>query len=156
MSGCSSGVVVFNPDAFLAAYPGFQTVPRGVLSRNFSIAGGYLNNTASSPVRDFTSGGQRETLLFLLVAHITQLTDGINGEAPSGLVGRISSASEGSVSVSVEFPSNPNAAWYTQTQWGALYWTLTSSYRTARFIPGRVNNPANALGLGSGQGLWHR
>lgn len=128
-------IVVFNPATFIVAFPMFATVDAGLLTGNFAMAGLYLNNTDASPVRDVGIRGQ---LLNLLTAHITALTNGVNGVAPSGLVGRVSSASEGSVSVSADMgATSSNAAWYMQTQWGASYWQATARFRTFRMAPGR-------------------
>lgn len=94
----------------------------------------YLNNTDNSRVSDV---GQRGVLLNMLTAHIAALNSGVNGNAPSGLVGRISSASQGSVSVSADMgPTTNSEAWYQQTKYGAAYWQATAPYRTAIYVPG--------------------
>lgn len=126
------GVVTFDPTLFKVAYPEFASAANASLLANFGLAQLVLNNSCRSLVCDAT---KRETLLNLLVAHVTQLRNGMNGQQPGGLVGRVSQATEGSVSVSAEFPTNPGAAWFLQTAWGALYWQATSQYRTMRYIP---------------------
>jgi Protein of unknown function (DUF4054) len=85
-----------------------------------------------SPVTDI---GQRQTLLGLLTAHIAQLFAPIGGVPSSNLVGRISSAGEGSVNVSVDFPQVAGAEWYMQTKYGAAFWSATARYRMARYYP---------------------
>lgn len=71
---------------------------------------------------------------------------------PLGVVGRISDASEGDVSVSAQWeaPPNANQAYFTQTKYGADYWTYTAKYRTAIFVPAPASayNPLSGLGLG--------
>jgi len=56
---------------------------------------------------------------------------------PLGVVGRISDASEGDVSVSAAWEAPPNAgqAYYIQTKYGAQYYTMTAKFRTAVFVP---------------------
>lgn len=126
------GIVTFDPAVFKTAFPMFATVADAALTMNFAVSQLFLNNSCRSVVFDATV---RETLLNYLVAHITALFYGVNGLPPSGLVGRIDSATEGSDSVSAEFPENPNGAWFVQTPWGALYWAATAPYRTARYVP---------------------
>lgn len=125
------GVVRFVPADFKVAFPEFATVANGRLQLNFMQATLLLNNSCGSLVCDAVT---RETLLNLLTAHVTALFDGVNGQAPAGIVGRLSNATEGSVSVGTEYPTNPDEAWYVQTQWGAMYWTATARWRSFRYI----------------------
>lgn len=127
------GIVTFAPSAFKTAFPEFATVADAALTLNFGFAQLALNNSCRSVVFD---ANNRDTLLQLLVAHITQLRNGINGQAAGGLVGRISDATEGSDSVSADMGTVTfNAAWFLQTQFGTLYWQLTAAFRTFRYIP---------------------
>ena len=104
----------------------------GILAQNFQLATLQLNNSYGSIVQDAPT---RAYLLNLLVAHLTQLIYGIDGQAPTGVVGRISSANQGSVSVQTEFQTQSEAAaFYVQTQFGAIYWQSTAIYRTARYV----------------------
>jgi len=79
----------------------------------------------------------RQALLYLLTAHVTFLfTPSLaNNNQPPGIVGRINAATEGSVSVSAEFPSTPEAAWFNQTKYGAQFWAMTAVIRTMHYIP---------------------
>lgn len=127
------GIVTFNPADFIAAFPSFTTVPAAALSANFTFATLLLNNTCCSAVKDAPT---RAALLNLLVAHITALLNGVSGQPPQGVVGRISAATEGSVSVQVEFQTQSEAAaYFQQTQWGSMYWRMTAQYRTAHYFP---------------------
>ncbi|MDE3023344.1 MAG: DUF4054 domain-containing protein, partial [Pseudomonadota bacterium] len=117
------GTVAFDSVGFLARYPEFSTVPTATLQAYFNEAGMYLNNTDSSPVTDFSVGGIRYILLNMITAHIAALNSGVNGQAASPLVGRINSATEGSVSVTADMGAVTNTqAWYMQTKYGAAYW----------------------------------
>lgn len=127
------GVVTFNPTTFKAAFPEFATLADAALSMNFSFATLQLNNGCRSLVCDALT---RETLLNLLVAHITQLRNGINGRPPAGIVGRVDSAREGSVSAHADMGTVVyGQAYYNQTQYGLLYWQSTARWRTMRYIP---------------------
>jgi hypothetical protein len=126
------GIVAFSPTAFVAAFPAFASVPQTALTANFNFACLQLDNTLASPVQDEPTRAQ---LLNLLTAHITALLNGVNGQAPTGTVGRISNASQGSVSVQTEFDAKTfSEAYYLQTPWGAQYWQSTARFRTARYV----------------------
>lgn len=130
-------IVVFDPVRFVARYPEFSTVDVLVLGDYFTEATIYLNNTDSSRVQDVN---QRALLLNMLVAHIAALNgSGVNGQGASPLVGRVASATEGSVTVATDFAAATNGtqAWFFQTRYGTAYWAATARYRTAVYIPGR-------------------
>lgn len=140
------GVVEFNPTAFKGLYSQFATVADGVLQGYFYIATLFLNNSCCSVVKD---GNVREQLLNLLVAHIAALLSGENGNPPSGLVGRVDKASEGTVSVSAAYASemNMSEAYFSQTQYGAMFWMATARYRAFHYIPPPMNG---CIGRGPG------
>lgn len=128
------GVVVFDPTVFAAAYPTFKLVPAAALTNNFNAATLMLNNSLASVVRDEPT---RAMLLNLLTAHITYLLN-IN----DGAVGRVSAATEGSVSATLDYLTQSEAAaYFSQTPWGAQFWQSTVIYRTARYVsPQHRNN----------------
>jgi hypothetical protein len=139
-------VVVFDPVAFKVAFPSFATVADPALSTAFQLATLQLNNSCGSRVCDAPT---RELLLNLLVAHIAALAYGENGNPPSGIVGRINRAQEGSVSVGTDFGTMVyGQAYYAQTQWGALYWQSTARFRTMAYVPA----PVVCADLGGGNG----
>lgn len=118
-------VVAFNSTTFKATFPEFATTGNDVLAAYFVEAGFYCNNTDASVVTDVTLRG---IILNLLAAHIAKLT-----AAP--LVGRVSSAGEGSVNASTTY-ATPTAgrAFFDQTQYGARAWQLMGPYRHALYI----------------------
>lgn len=126
------GVVRFVAAEFKAAYPEFAAVSDGSLLLCFTYATLLLNNSCSSMVCDANT---RQTLLYLLTAHIAALFYGANGQIPSGAVGRVAKATQGSVSADLDMGETSRAqAWYLQTQWGALYWTMTGVYRQPLYV----------------------
>ncbi len=126
------GIVTFSYANFLARYPEFSAVAEASVNACFSEAGIYCSNTDMSIVSDVNV---RAVLLNMLTAHLVQLYFGSNGEAPSQLVGRVSSAGEGSVNVSVDMGSQPvNAAWYNQTKYGASFWRAAAPYRAGFYV----------------------
>lgn len=132
-------VVVFNPTSFKLRYPEFNTVSDTVLQMYFDEATLYLNNTDRSLVQDVVI---RSLLLNMIVAHISALNSGVNGQSPSGIVGRINSATEGSVSVGADYGLvTASQAWYLQTKYGAEYWAATTRYRRMRYVVGRSYSP---------------
>ena len=137
------GIVTFDPNAFCTQYPSFCKVSSVALQNNFNLATLQLNNSWCSVVQDEPT---RQMLLYLLTAHITALLNGVNGKGPTGLVGRLSSATEGSVTANVDYLSNPTEAeaYLTQTQWGATFWRSTVVYRTAQYIPSNNERYGNS------------
>lgn len=131
-------VVIFVPADFKVAFPEFAAVPDLRLTTTFAAATAILDNTDASPVVDVE---QRQAMFYYLVAHLLTLfgttVAGSAGAGPSGVVGRLSSATEGSVSSSFEMnvPPNASAAWWNQTQYGATFWLMTLPYRSFRYVP---------------------
>lgn len=126
--------VTFDYTTWALLFPQFSTLTEmQVTVLALPLAEQYCRNDGGGPV---TTAATQTNLLNLMVAHICQLLFGANGEAPSPLVGRISGATEGSVSVQTDFPTTANAAWYNQTPFGAAFWAATAPYRTMRYIPG--------------------
>lgn len=136
----TTGVVIFDPAAFKARYPEFSSVDGGLLQAYFDEAAAlYLDNTDASRVQQVE---QRSVLLNLLVAHIAQLNVGSSVQPASPLVGRVNTATEGSVSVGADMGAVPGtAAWFMQTRYGASYWSGTAQFRTMRYIPGASSCP---------------
>jgi hypothetical protein len=131
---CNGGAVaVFDPAAFKLAYPAFASLTNDQLQAMFDIATLYLRNDGTSPVKTVAA---QTTLLYMLTAHLCQMTFGANGQGSAGIVGRVSSASEGSVSIGADYPSTPNNAWFVQTPYGASFWQATAAYRMTHYIPG--------------------
>lgn len=126
--------VTFDYTTWSELFPQFSSLTENqVTALALPLAEQYCRNDGGGPV---STAATQANLLNLMVAHICQLLFGANGQAPSPLVGRISDASEGSVSVRTEFPQTVNAAWYNQTPFGAAFWAATAPYRTMRYLPG--------------------
>ncbi len=71
----------------------------------------------------------------MVVAHLAQLYAAKkSGELAPNFVGRVTDASEGSVSVSGDVGSfvGQAQAWWMQTKYGASYWNASAPYRTFR------------------------
>jgi hypothetical protein len=140
------GIVAFDYAAWALRYPSLAASVSGPLAQAyFDEAQLYCDNTRYSPVLNVSV---RAVLLNMLVAHIAQLnlpTGGSGGSsggnggsagAPSPLVGRISNATEGSVSVQTQMDLPPGSAqWFNQTPYGAAFWAATATYRTMRYVP---------------------
>ena len=124
--------VVFDPTAFKARYPEFAAVPDATLTACFMEAGLYLSNADNSPVQNLT---RRATLFNMLTAHVAYLGGLLSADGMPRPVGRVSQASEGSVSAGFEYLAPGSAAWFSQTQYGASFYQATSSLRGFRYIP---------------------
>lgn len=124
-------IAVFNQAAFLVKYPeftAFSTANPGTLPADFQEAGLYLSNTDCSPVQDIT---KRTMLLNMLTAHIAFLGGALSADGQPRPVGRMSDASEGSVSASFDYtPATPGSgAWFNQSPYGAAFWQATVNLR---------------------------
>lgn len=143
-----SAPVTFDYQKWIKRYPEFATVDPVLAQAYFDEATLYLKNDGSSPVPTET---EQLTLLNMITAHIAKLNATINGVAPSELVGRITDASEGSVSVGVDKQALPgSAAWFAQTKYGFAYWQATRGYRTAHYRAYRRFMPSGGA-FGGGQ-----
>lgn len=132
-------VAVFNYTQWAALFPELAgSVNQALADSFFTVAELLLDNTDCSPVQNVAA---RLTMLNYATAHLASLAGyplaaGQTVPTPRELVGRVSSATEGSVSVSTDYGAmRENEAWWLQTQYGALFWQLTRSLRTMRYVP---------------------
>lgn len=143
MSG--TGIAVFVYSDWAVLYPELVAPPDGTGTTTqaqagalFIQAGLYLNNTPCSVVQNVPI---RLQLLYMMTAHLACLVARQAAE-PNGnaIVGRISDATQGSVSVSADVGTTTNnQAWFYQTQYGMSFWQATAAYRAGgRYKPGRV------------------
>lgn len=129
-------IATFDFARWQGRYPEFAAVTQEQAEAYFAEATLYHRNDGSGQVND---AGQQLALLNMLVAHVAALARAQGGgSAEAGLVGRINSATEGSVSVTLDaLPAEGGvAAWLQQTPYGAAYWAATAPYRTMRYRPG--------------------
>jgi Protein of unknown function (DUF4054) len=151
------GPVVFDYPTWVGFYPEFSYLTALQGGNYFNQACLYVDNTVFSPITDGSPTGARATILYAMTSHVARLfapgppVNGVSQPA-SPLVGRISNASEGSVSVATDMPSNPNAAWFNQTPYGAAAWQMMAPYRTFRYRPG--NRPYLGTAYPWGRGGW--
>lgn len=146
------GVAVFNYAMFIARYPEFTAVPEGTLQNYFYEAQLYLNNTPCSIVQDVFIRG---VLLNMLTAHIAFLGGALTADGQPRPVGRVSQATEGTVSATFESntPTPGSGPWFAQSQYGAAFWAATTCYRGVRYVPQPtcVGGPWPNTILGSGR-----
>lgn len=144
-------IVAFNYAAWIAnpLYAGFaSTVDSGQAQGYFDIATTIHRNDGGGPVNDAT---QQLNLLNMLVGHLAALfAPPAPGQQPSGLVGRINSATQGSVSVQAAYSNtvSEQMAFFIQTKYGALYWVSTAPFRTMRYRPSINRGVVGPRGFG--------
>lgn len=136
--------VTFDFAAWVLIYPEFANCNPAQAQSWFNRASFLCGNEACNPVNAVT--GMLQECLYLLTAHIAWLNaprdaSGVpaaSGQPASPIVGRINSASEGSVSVGADMgdatAGSPSQPWYMQTKYGAEYWAMTAAIRTARYV----------------------
>lgn len=157
--------VAFDLTGFRALYPEFAGVSDAQLNAYFGQAGLYLANDTCNPA---FGAGVMPQLYNMLVAHLTWLfaprdasgNPATTGASPASLVGRINSATEGSVSVQADMgdanAGSPSQAFYMQTRYGAQFWYATAQFRTARYVarPTIVAGAMLPYGRGRIRGPW--
>ena len=134
--------VTFDYNAWVALFPEFTNVTEAAATGYFNMATLYNRNDGGGPVCDATVQAQ---LMNLMTAHLAwlwspQLNGQPNTSGPtpaSPLVGRINTATEGSVSVGAELDIPAGVPqFFAQTRYGLAYWVATAPYRTFRYLPG--------------------
>lgn len=135
-----SNVFVFDPDAFKLAFPQFASYSNEQLMWFFESIEYIIDNSESSCI----SLKNRKRWFWLLVAHKAELQNRINS-GNTGLVGRISSATEGSVSISTDYPIGSGALeqWLKSTPYGAEFYAVTAAWRTALWVSAEAPMPVN-------------
>jgi hypothetical protein len=134
---CTDGVVQFDYQIWASVFPGLAASIREPAAQIYwAQAGLYCENSPTSLIPVTVRGGQpvRAMILGLITAHLATLFGTINGSAPSGLVGRVASAAEGSVNVAVDMPGPMSAAWFNTTSFGAAAWQAMGPYRNGLYI----------------------
>ena len=146
----------FDYTKWVAMFPYMASVPEAVASGFFDVAGLLFANDDCSPITDLD---KRSVFLNYITAHLARLAGypvaAGGSAAPDGMVGRVTSATEGTVSISAGWAasvSNSEAYWL-QTPEGATFWQMTRFLRTARYIaaPPRNFGPARRA-----FGVWPR
>ncbi len=134
-------VAVFSYRDWTALYPQFgpggaNFVSEPAANLYFGQAALYCANDDCAIIpADPTTFGPRISILYMLTTHLAALSS-VTQTGAAGLVGRISDASEGSVSVKLDLGALPDSAsWYAQTPWGLQAYTAMAPYRQARYIP---------------------
>ena len=152
--------VTFDYAAWIARYPEFSSVSSDLAQLYFDQAELYCRNRLC-PIR------KPSTLLMLLnmlTAHIAWLSAprdasdnaSTTGSSPSpNVVGQITSANEGSVSISTSAIQNENAQWFAQSKYGFDFWQATAAFRTFRYFPRKTAVPSTIYPLIPGRWFWN-
>ncbi len=145
-------IVTFNFALWIQRYPEFASLSSSLAQLYFNEAGLYCDNTDASPCpADPTTSFPRVNYLWMLTAHIAALNAPVGSTPASPLVGRINSASEGSVSVQAQNDYAPGTVqWFQQTKYGSAFWAATRRFRSFVYQPGYPNPapvPGNPFGI---------
>ncbi|WP_347220347.1 DUF4054 domain-containing protein [Chryseobacterium sp.] len=136
-----SNIFVFDPAEFKELYPQFSKFTDKQLQWFFDqVENTVLDNTATSCIDVKT----RRKLFYYLVAHVAELQGRIDSRN-SSLIGRVSSATEGSVSINTDFPTSVGklSSWLNQTPYGVSYLAMISPYLSALWFNGERPMPVN-------------
>jgi hypothetical protein len=128
-----TGVVTFNYDEWVAAYPELSGVSAPAAQGYFDIA----TTICANKLNPVPTPDALKALLYMLTSHVATLFSSVTagGASPSTPPGRISNATEGSVSATFDYKASENAQWFLQTKYGALFWQATVALRSFRYVP---------------------
>lgn len=149
-------VSTYSYAAFQAQFSNLSTVPSGTVQSWWNLAGAFHDNSGNGPVQE---QGMQDSLMNMVAAHLLVLMGGItvnaDGSINQGVVGRVSNASEGSVSIASEnnYPEG-TVQWWQQTQFGSMYWMATAPWRSMQYRPGPQRQFSPPLGRVAGPGGW--
>jgi len=131
----SAGAVTFNYAAWIARYPEFTAVTQPTAQMYFDEATLYCANVVGL----VKTTAQLSVFLNMVTAHIAALAARVAaaGNNPSAPPGRISSATEGSVTANFEVVGVPGSKdWFDQTIYGQAFWQATLRYRLSQYVVG--------------------
>lgn len=135
--------VTYSFSDWIAAFPEFSGCSAAQGQAWFNQATTIFANATSNPAYCEQGPAGFKTVMYMVVSHIAWLSaprdasgnPAAAGQPASPIVGRINSASEGSVSVGAEMgdmnAGSPSQAWWMQTKYGAMFWTATANTRGA-------------------------
>lgn len=136
--------VTFDYPTWIGMFPEFSGLNPTLGQAYFMRAtGSIIGNATSNPA---FPDGNLPYLIYLATSHVAWLNSpkdangnpAATGQPASPLVGRISSASEGSVSVQVDYPlgtdSTAQEKYLAQSKYGIELWDALAQYRTARYM----------------------
>lgn len=142
-------VVVFDPAQFKTAFPQFANATDESLTALFTMIGfSFIDNSDTSIVCNVD---QRAAMMNFLMAHMLTLfgyvTAGGAVVPGTGAVGRVASATEGTVSTSLAYsvPAGATEAWYSQTPYGAALWVMMAPFRSFRYVIAGQSGIGHAL-----------
>lgn len=133
------GVVTFDYAVWSARYPKLAaSVSPALADMYFAEAQLYVDNTPSTFITDPVA---LALILNMTVAHIATLESLQQGPESSPLIGPITTATEGSVTVSTTLTAPPGSRqWWIQTQYGMAAWAAMAPWARFLYVPGPVPN----------------
>jgi Protein of unknown function (DUF4054) len=137
-------IVTFNYNQFCLSFPELSYLPQAQTQQYFNLATYFCRNDGGRG--GIPNAALQATALNFATAHIIALfAVDANGNPPSGLVGRVEHATEGSVNVSASWGNtvSDQEAWWIQTRYGAAFWNCTRAMRVFHYMRGfpRVMDP---------------
>lgn len=142
---CTEGTpaVTFSASEWRGMWPGMALISDAAGQNFFNIATMFCNNRLG-PVKCLDL---LKSLLYMVTAHLAFLfspRDANGNPSSTGtmpaptIVGRINSATEGSVTVQSEFASQipMQAGFWLQSPYGAAFWQATAIFRAGKYYPG--------------------
>lgn len=138
--------VTYSYADWIASFPEFAGCSEPQGQAYFNRAATIFANDLANPAYAAQGAAGFKIVFYMLVSHVAWLNaprdasgnPSATGQPASPIVGRINSASEGSVSVQADMgdanAGSPSQAWYMQTRYGAEFWAATALQRAATYM----------------------
>jgi hypothetical protein len=138
--------ITYDYNTWIGSFPEFAGCSAAQGQAYFNRAATIFENSVCNPMYASQGASGFTTVFYMLVSHIAWLNaprdaqgnPAATGQPASPIVGRVNSASEGSVSVGADMgdanAGSPSQAWYMQTKYGAEFWAATALTRVATYF----------------------
>jgi hypothetical protein len=131
-----------NYSAFVAQFPAFSSLTQSTVENAWAEALATVTSQITTLTGDPATDAMNAIRLNYATAHLLALFAGENGNAPTGIVGRVDDATQGSVHVHADMGvTSQSSAWWMQTSYGARFWQLTEPLRRFQYVAYQRPNP---------------
>lgn len=123
----------FNPSDFKLSYPQFDFISNNTMTDIYENIALVCSDWV---YRLLSDDNKRYYWTCIVLAHILTLLYGADGKSNNAqLVGRINTATEGSVSIGTDYAAmSESNAWWLQTQYGALVYNLWAMNGVSTYV----------------------
>ncbi len=130
---------------FIAQFIAFASLTQAQITAAYAEALATLSSQITNLTGDPAIDQINAIRMNYATAHLLAILYGENGNPPSGIVGRVDDATQGSVHVHADMGTmGQGAVWWNQTVYGARFWALTEPLRRLSYVP-QVRNQTGMI-----------